>query len=165
MENQSTNTMSPIDLSGNRIKYSKEDVDQFILQFGKEAPSLLAQDAVMSYATTDYKEQMKNDPNFLTYKGLKDGTATILNFINDPKMQSGEISGNFSQRPDAQRKMTDSEILKFFTTLNDVDIEDTIMRELFRALPSAAVFGETVKRAGKLMLKGGPPKTIPEAIA
>ena len=165
MENQTTNTMSPIDLTGNRIKYSKEDVDQFILQFGKEAPSLLAQDAVMSYATTDYKEQMKNDPNFLTYKGLKDGTATILNFINDPKMQSGEISGNFSQRPDAQRKMTDSEILKFFTTLNDVDIEDTIMRELFRALPSAAVFGETVKRAGKLMLKGGPPKTIPEAIA
>ncbi len=165
MENQTTNTMSPIDLSGNRIKYSKEDVDQFILQFGKEAPSLLAQDAVMSYATTDYKEQMKNDPNFLTYKGLKDGTATILNFINDPKMQSGEISGNFSQRPDAQRKMTDSEILKFFTTLNDVDIEDTIMREIFRALPSAAVFGETVKRAGKLMLKGGPPKTIPEAAA
>ena len=53
MENQTTNTMSPIDLSGNRIKYSKEDVDQFILQFGKEAPSLLAQDAVMSYATTD----------------------------------------------------------------------------------------------------------------
>ena len=115
MENQTTNTMSPIDLSGNRIKYSKEDVDQFILQFGKEAPSLLAQDAVMSYATTDYKEQMKNDPNFLTYKGLKDGTATILNFINDPKMQSGEMSGNFSQRPDAQRKMTDSDILKFFT--------------------------------------------------
>ena len=165
MENQTTNTMSPIDLSGNRIKYSKEDVDQFILQFGKEAPSLLAQDAVMSYATTDYKEQMKKDPNFLTYKGLKDGTATILNFINDPKMQSGEISGNFSQRPDAQRKMTDSEILKFFTTLNDVDIEDTIMRELFRALPSAYVFGETVKRAGKLMLKGGPPKSIPEAAA
>ena len=57
MENQTTNTMSPIDLTGNRIKYSKEDVDQFILQFGKEAPSLLAQDAVMSYATTDTKNK------------------------------------------------------------------------------------------------------------
>jgi hypothetical protein len=165
MENETTNTMSPIDLTGNRIKYSKEDVDQFILQFGKEAPSLLAQDAVMSFSTTDYKDQMKNDPNFLTYQGLKDGTATILNLINDPKMKSGEISGNFSERPDVQRKMTDSEILKFFTTLNDVDIEDTITRELFRALPSAVVFGETVKRAGKLMLKGGPPKTLPEAAA
>ena len=39
---------------------------------------------------------MKNDPNFLTYKGLKDGTATILNFINDPKPVIWE--GKFKQQ-------------------------------------------------------------------
>ena len=114
--NPSETGFSPISLKGNRIQYTKEDVDQFIGKFGKEAPSLLAQDAVMSFANTDFAEQMKKDPNFLTYQGLKDGSATILNLINDSKMQSGEISGNFSERADAQKRMDDAEILKFFTT-------------------------------------------------
>jgi len=154
--NTSETSFSPINLDGNRIQYTKQDVDQFIAKFGKEAPSLLAQDAVMSFATTDYAEQIKKDPNFLTYDGLKNGTATILNYINDSKLQSGEISGNFSERPNVQRKMDDTEILKFFTTLNDVDIKDTIMRELFRSVPSTAVFLKTVKEVGKKTLKSPP---------
>ena len=161
--NTSETSFSPISLDGNRIQYTKQDVDQFIAKFGKEAPSLLAQDAVMSFATTDYAEQIKKDPNFLTYQGLQDGTATILNYINDPKLKLGEISGNFSERPEVQRKMDDTEILKFFTTLNDVDIKDTIMRELFRSVPSTAAFLKTVKEVGKKTLKSGPPKSLPEA--
>ena len=170
VETQSTDTsttssFSPINLSGNRIEYTKKDVDQFVIKFGKQAPRVLAKDAVMSYANTDFAEQIKKDPNFLTYEGLKNGTATILNFINDPKLEAGQISGDFSKRPNAQKAMNDTDILKFFTTLNDVDIKDTIGRELFRALPSSAAFVQTTKMVGKKLLEGGPPTSYGGAIA
>ena len=164
-DTSTTSSFSPINLSGNRIEYTKKDVDQFVTKFGKQAPTLLAKDAVMSYANTDFAEQIKKDPNFLTYEGLKNGTATILNFINDPKLEAGQISGNFSKRPNAQKAMNDTDILKFFTTLNDVDIKDTIGRELFRALPSSAAFVQTTKMVGKKLLEGGPPTSYGGAIA
>ena len=63
--NTSETSFSPISLDGNRIQYTKQDVDQFIAKFGKEAPSLLAQDAVMSFATTDYAEQIKKRSKLL----------------------------------------------------------------------------------------------------
>ena len=57
-------TGGPINLNGNRINYSREEVDQFRLKFGPEAQTQLAKDAVMSYALTDFKEEMKKDKDF-----------------------------------------------------------------------------------------------------
>ena len=142
-------TGGPINLNGNRINYSREQIDQFRLKFGPEAQNLLAKDAVMSYALTDFKDEMKKDKDFLTYDGLINGTATILNHINDPKLQLGEISGNFNERPKVQKKMDSDEILKFFTTLEDADLTDTFAREMFKAtqdnLPAdVAIFSAAV---------------------
>ena len=157
-------TGGPINLNGNRINYSREEVDQFRLKFGPEAQTQLAKDAVMSYALTDFKEEMKKDKDFLTYDGLINGTATILNHINDPKLQLGEISGNFNERPKVQKKMDSDEILKFFTTLEDADLTETFAREIFKALPSTAAFIQTTKMVGKKLLESGPPKSYGEAI-
>ena len=158
-------TGGPINLKGNRINYSREEVDQFRLKFGTEAQTQLAKDAVMSYALTDFKEEMSKDNKFLTYDGLINGTATILNYIDDPKLQLGEISGNFKDRPNAQKKMNSDEILKFFTTLEDVDLTESFTRELFKAIPSTAAFLQTTKMVGKKLLESGPPTSYGQAIA
>ena len=158
-------TGGPINLNGNRINYSREQIDQFRLKFGPDAQTILAKDAVMSYALTDFKEEMKKDKNFLTYDGLINGTATILNHINDPKLQLGEISGNFKERPNVQKKMNSDEILKFFTTLEDVDLTESFTRELFKAIPSTAAFLQTTKMVGKKLLESGPPTSYGGAIA
>ena len=56
-----------------------EIIDEFRLNFANPEEAL-ARDLVGTHQE-DFADRIEKDPNFLTYEGLKNGTATILDFL------------------------------------------------------------------------------------
>tara|TARA_R110000850_G_scaffold69973_4_gene155147 strand:- start:113 stop:355 length:243 start_codon:yes stop_codon:yes gene_type:complete len=62
----------------NPVIFTPKNIDEYRLKYGNDAGEVIAKDLVQEFAAVDYAEQMAADPNFLTYDGLRDGTAGIL---------------------------------------------------------------------------------------
>ena len=81
--------------------------------------------AITNELSTDYPD----DPNFVSEKGLKDGTATIFNYIP-----------NLNNLPPEKRRMSNEQIVKFFVqdTEGRPATEGSLIRGFARKAPTGA---------------------------
>ena len=59
----------------------QEEVEEILKKEGTNAPKVLATDLVKVFSASDFKEEIEQDPNFLSYDLLRSGKAKILDFI------------------------------------------------------------------------------------
>ena len=116
------------------IEFTSDEANFFTEEFGGEkATSFLAREAISEIT------QNPKLGNLFTYETLKDGTAPLFDF--DP-----ELVGKSSK----EKSLSDEEILKEFTNLEDTGFFTGFGREIFKTAPSAAGFVGGAKIGGKL---------------
>jgi hypothetical protein len=121
-----------------------EAVDQFRLNF--EDPSeALARDLV-STMQMDYPDQMKKDPNFLTYEGLIGGTAPFLEFLPSTKGKSPH-----------ERAFTADQAVVLFSNAQPASFARPFLSEFFKSVPATEVMAKTAQATG--------PRIIPATTA
>jgi hypothetical protein len=64
------------DLEIDKVIVTPEYIDDFRLQFGKDAPNAFAADLVGTFQQ-DFATQVADDPNFLTLESIKNGTRLL----------------------------------------------------------------------------------------
>jgi len=91
-------------------KEKKKKIDAGDMTFPKTAGGFLANDLVDTMRV-DFADRLEEDPNYLTYEGLRNGTAGILDEI--------EI---YSGLPSKSRMLSDDDIAKIFSNAEDAPL-------------------------------------------
>ena len=137
----------------NRVALTAEDIDDFRLNFGQQAPAALAKDLLSTFQQ-DFADRLEEDPNFLDYEGLKSGQAGILNFIPE-----------YADLPPERRALNDDAIIALFSNAEPASLSRAFFGELARTAPStyagvkagARVAAPLVKKA---LTSGGSPAAV-----
>jgi hypothetical protein len=132
-----------ISLEGNRVQLTPEVIDDFRL-FTNEPSEALAKDLVNTFQG-DFATELEQDPNFLTYEGLQDGTAGILDRLP-----------GYSDKPPIDRTLMPDDIIVLFSNAEPADLKRGFFGEMFKTAPSVAVGMETAKFVGARTLKRPP---------
>ena len=132
-----------ISLEGNRVQLTPEVIDDFRL-FTKEPSEALAKDLVNTFQG-DFATELEQDPNFLTYEGLQDGTAGILDRLP-----------GYSDRPPIDRTLMPDDIIVLFSNAEPADLKRGFFGEMFKTAPSVAAGVETAKFVGARTLRRPP---------
>ena len=93
----------------------QEEVDQIIKAEAAKgekgnAPKALATDLVNVFSASDFKEEIEQDPNFLSYELLRSGKAKILDFIPA-----------YAGKKPVDRQLTDQDINILFSNVKEAD--------------------------------------------
>ena len=102
----------------------KRKIEAGDMTFPKTAGGFLANDLVDTMRI-DFADRLEEDPNFLTYEGLRNGTAGILDEI--------EI---YADLPSKSRMLSDDDIAKIFSNAEDAPFSRGFFSELAKTLPS-----------------------------
>ena len=94
------------------------------MNFPRTAGGFLANDLVDTMRV-DFADRIEADPNYLTYEGLRNGTAGILE----------DIATYAGKRP-KERLLTDDDIAKIFSNAEDAPIARAFFGELAKTLPA-----------------------------
>ena len=94
------------------------------MDFPRTAGGFLANDLVDTMRV-DFADRIEADPNYLTYEGLRNGTAGILE----------DIPAYAGKRP-KERLLTDDDIAKIFGNAEDAPIARAFFGELAKTLPA-----------------------------
>ena len=94
------------------------------MNFPRTAGGFLANDLVDTMRV-DFADRIEADPNYLTYEGLRNGTAGILE----------DIPAYAGKRP-KERLLTDDDIAKIFSNAEDAPIARAFFGELAKTLPA-----------------------------
>ena len=157
-----------MNLEINKIDLQPEEIDDFRLQFGQQAPEALARDVVTTFADQDYAAQIQNDPNFFSYEKLQDGTATFYDFLSPNYTVTMEGPDGPEERPirdlnPVQRsiffKDPDS-ISALLTTAEKGSLSRAFFGELFKTAPSVAA-GTKAAQVTAAQTFRTPPKSFP----
>ena len=124
----------------NPVIFTPKNIDEYRLKYGNDAGEVIAKDLVQEFAAVDYAEQMAADPNFLTYDGLRDGTAGILR-IARPDARAGENALN------------DDSIIELFSNATKGSFVRTGLGEFVKTAPSITAGIEVGKLVGSQVWK------------
>jgi len=123
-------------------KEKKKKIDAGDMTFPKTAGGFLANDLVDTMRV-DFADRLEEDPNYLTYEGLRNGTAGILDEI--------EI---YAGLPSKSRMLSDDDIAKIFSNAEDAPFARGFFGELFKTLPALkAGMATTAYTGSKLFSK------------
>lgn len=123
-------------------KEKKKKIDAGDMTFPKTAGGFLANDLVDTMRV-DFADRLEEDPNYLTYEGLRNGTAGILDEI--------EI---YSGLPSKSRMLSDDDIAKIFSNAEDAPLARGFFGELAKTLPALkAGMAATAYTGSKLFSK------------
>ena len=101
-------------------------MDEGGTNFPRNAGEFLARDLVDTFRY-DFRDRVAKNPNYLTYEGLKNGTALILD----------EIPAYRGKSP-KERTLTDDDIAKIFSNAEDAPLTRAFFGEFFKTLPAIA---------------------------
>ena len=94
--------------------------------FPRDAGEFLARDLVDTFRY-DFRDRVADNPNYLTYESLKDGTASILD----------EIPAYRGKSP-KERTLTDDDIAKIFSNAEDAPLARAFFGEFAKTVPAIA---------------------------
>ena len=94
--------------------------------FPRNAGEFLARDLVDTFRY-DFKDRVAEDPNYLTYEGLRNGTASILDEMPVYRGKSPK-----------ERTLTDDDIAKIFSNAEDAPLARAFFSEFAKTLPAIA---------------------------
>tara|TARA_R100001369_G_scaffold92114_1_gene135538 strand:- start:626 stop:4456 length:3831 start_codon:yes stop_codon:yes gene_type:complete len=120
------------------------------MSFPKTAGGFLANDLVDTFRF-EFKDRIVEDPDYLTYEGLKNGTATILNEIPI-----------YRNKPAKSRALTDDDIAKIFSNAEDANLAGAFFSELAKTAPALLAGMEAASVTGSALFSI-PPVTGPLA--
>ena len=108
----------------------QEEVDQIIKAEAAKgekgnAPRELAMDLVRVFSASDFKEEIEQDPNFLSYELLRSGKAKILDFIPA-----------YAGKKPVDRQLTDQDINILFSNVKEADFARPFFTELAKSAPA-----------------------------
>ena len=101
-------------------KEKKRKIDAGDMTFPKTAGGFLANDLVDTMRV-DFADRLEEDPNYITYEGLRNGTAGILDEI--------EI---YAGLPSKSRMLSDDDIAKIFSNAEAAPFARGFFGELFK---------------------------------
>ena len=123
-------------------KEKKKKLDAGDMTFPKTAGGFLANDLVDTIRV-DFSDRLEEDPNYLTYEGLRNGTAGILDEI--------EI---YAGKPSKSRMLSDDDIAKIFSNAEDAPFAQAFFGELAKTIPALqAGISATAYTGSKLFSK------------
>jgi len=108
----------------------QEEVDQIIKAEAAKgdkgnAPKELATDLVRVFSASDFKEEIEQDPNFLSYDLLRTGKAKILDYIPA-----------YAGKKPVDRQLTDQDINILFSNAKEADFARPFFTELAKSAPA-----------------------------
>jgi len=142
-EEENTNTTGS-QITIDPVIVSNEVIEDFRKNFNNPGQAF-AQDLVRTFQN-DYAEQIRNDPAFLTYEGLKNGTATFLNSLPSKAGLSP-----------AERGMTDDDIAILFSNAEPASFARPFFGEMAKSAPATYAGFRAMGFVG--------PRVIPQAAA
>ena len=120
----------------------QEAIEAGDMSFPRTSGGFLANDLVDTMRV-DFKDRLAEDPNYITYESLRNGTATILDEI--------EIYAGKSPK---ERMLTDDDIAKIFSNAEDAPFARAFFGELAKTVPALqAGMSTTALTAAKLYSK------------
>ena len=123
-------------------KQKKRKIDAGDMTFPKTAGGFLANDLVDTMRV-DFSDRLEKNPNYLTYEGLRNGTAGILDEI--------EI---YAGKPSKSRMLSDDDIAKIFSNAEDAPFARAFFGELAKTVPALqAGMSATAYTGSKLFSK------------
>jgi len=99
-------------------------MDEGNSDFPKDAAGFLAEDLVDTMRV-DFADRLKEDPNFITIKGLRDGTAGILDLISI-----------YAGKSPKERMLTNDDIAKIFSNAEDAPFARGFFGEFAKTVPA-----------------------------
>jgi len=129
----------------------KEEIDNIVRTEAEKgaagnAPKALATDLVNIFSASDFKEEIAQDPNFLSYDLLRSGKANILNFIPA-----------YADKEPIDRQLTDQDINILFSNAKKADFARPFFTELAKTAPATYV---GIKTAGAVGSRIIPPAVV-----
>jgi hypothetical protein len=123
-------------------KEKKKKIDAGDMSFPKTAAGFLANDLVDTMRV-DFADRIEQDPNYLTYEGLRNGTAGILDEIE-----------TYAGKPSKSRMLSDDDIAKIFSNAEDAPFARAFFGELAKTVPALkAGMAATAYTGSKLFSK------------
>ena len=121
-----------------------EVVDQFRLNFDNPTEAL-GRDLIKTMEQ-DYAPQLEADPNFISWEGLTNGTATILDFLPSTK-----------GKPAAERAYTPDQVVVTFSNAQPATFLRPFLSEFAKSGPATEAMAATARLVG--------PRLIPASTA
>jgi len=112
------------DITIDPVIVTPEVVDDFRMNFDNPGEAF-ARDLVATFQG-DFEDRIQQDPNFLTYEGLRNGTAGILNFIPSTRDVKNPV----------QRARTDDQIAIMFSNAEEAPFARPFLTEVAKSAPS-----------------------------
>ena len=124
----------------------QEDVDKIIKSEAAkgekgDAPRALATDLVNVFSASDFKEEIQQDPNFLSYELLRSGKAKILDFIPA-----------YAGKKPVDRQLTDQDINILFSNVKEADFAQPFFTELAKSAPATYAGVKTAGIVGSRLI-------------
>ena len=124
----------------------QEEVDQIIKAEAAKgekgnAPRELAIDLVRVFSASDFKEEIEQDPNFLSYELLRSGKAKILDFIPA-----------YAGKKPVDRQLTDQDINILFSNVKEADFARPFFTELAKSAPATYAGVKTAGIVGSKLI-------------
>lgn len=113
-----------------------EVIDDFRLNFDNPGEAF-ARDLVATFQG-DFSRQIEQDPNFLTYEGLRNGTAGILNFLPSTRNVTNS----------RQRAQTDDQIAILFSNAEAAPFARPFLTEMAKTAPVTYAGVKTIGAVG-----------------
>jgi len=124
---------SPFSISS--VILTPEVVDDFRNNYNNPSEAL-AKDLVRTMQV-DYADRIKEDPNFLTYEGLINGTAGIFDFLESTKGKTK-----------AQRRYSNDQIAILFSNAEPATFARPFLSEFAKSVPATEAMMATARFAG-----------------
>jgi hypothetical protein len=124
----------------------QEDVDKIIKTEATkgekgDAPRALATDLVNVFSASDFKEEIQQDPNFLSYELLRSGKAKILDYIPA-----------YAGKKPVDRQLTDQDINILFSNAKEADFARPFFTELAKSAPATYAGVKTAGIVGSRLI-------------
>ena len=124
----------------------QEEVDQIIKAEAAKgdkgnAPKELATDLVRVFSASDFKEEIEQDPNFLSYDLLRTGKAKILDYIPA-----------YAGKKPVDRQLTDQDINILFSNVKEADFARPFFTEFAKSAPSTYAGVKTAGIVGSRLI-------------
>lgn len=131
---------TPAPITIDPVILTPEVIDDFRLNFDNPGEAF-ARDLVATFQG-DFADRIEEDPNFLTYEGLKSGTAGILDFL--PSTQG-------VTNP-ARRALTDDQIAILFSNAEEAPFARPFFGEAAKSAPATAAALQTMRVVGPRLI-------------
>jgi hypothetical protein len=153
MADETPDQTTPENITIDPVIVTPEVIDDFRLNFDNPGESF-ARDLVATFQG-DFSSQIEQDPNFLTYEGLRNGTAGILNFLPSTRDVTNP----------RQRAQTDDQIAILFSNAEAAPFARPFLTELAKSAPATYAGVKTTGAVGSRIIPPAAASGNPYAVA